>query len=104
METREEAKKQKQWFEDQLASKNKLAKKTEQQLKDKIHHLEDIQAREATLWVDMKLQYKPRAQGNMEKINFLKTSLDELWTKNEMGAERIRTLLHSHRGRFLRQM
>ena len=49
LEMREEAKKQKQWFEDQLASRSELAKETEQRLKDEIHHLEDIHAREATL-------------------------------------------------------
>ena len=43
----------------------------------------------------MKLQYEARAHGHTTKINFLKTSLDELWTKNEMGVERIRTLLHT---------
>ena len=45
----EETKKQKQWFEDQLASRSELAKETEQRLKDEIHHLEDIHAREATV-------------------------------------------------------
>ena len=41
------------------------------------------------LWADMKLQYQARAQGHTTKINFLKTSLDELRTKKEMGVERI---------------
>ena len=55
LELREEAKKQKQWFEDQLSSRNELVKETVQRLKDEIHHLEDMHAQEATLWADMKL-------------------------------------------------
>ena len=49
MEMREEAKKQQQWYEDQLANRSKLVKEAEQILKDEIHHLEDIHSREATL-------------------------------------------------------
>ena len=40
---------QKQWFEDQLASRSEVAKQAQQILKDKIHRLEDIHAREAAL-------------------------------------------------------
>ena len=49
LELREEAKKQQQWYEDQLANRSKLVKEAEQILKDEIHHLEDIHSREATL-------------------------------------------------------
>ena len=51
LEMREEAKKQQQWFENQLVSRADLAKQSEQILK------------EVQLWVDMKLQYEARAQG-----------------------------------------
>ena len=44
-----EAKKQRQWFEDQLATRNELAKEVEQGLKNEIHHVEDSHVREATL-------------------------------------------------------
>ena len=53
---RENGKKQQlEWFEDQLVSKAELAKQADQTLKDQIHNFEDIHAREATLWADMKL-------------------------------------------------
>ena len=41
-----------------------------------------------------------RAQGHTAKINTLKTSLDELCAKTDMGTARIRTLLHTHRTNF----
>ena len=40
----------------------------------------------------------------MSKINTLKLSLNELRAKTEMGTERIRTLLNTHRGRFEKQL
>ena len=52
----------------------------------------------------MKLQYEARARGHASKINTLKLSLDELRAKTEMGTERIRTLLHTHRGKFEQQL
>ena len=60
VEMREEAKKQKQWFENQLPSWSELVKQAEQTLKDEINRLEDIHAWEATLWKDIKLQYEAR--------------------------------------------
>ena len=45
-----------------------------------------------------------RPQGHTAKINHLKTALEELNSKIEMGAERIRTLLHSHRDKFRCQL
>ena len=62
--------------------------------------MEDRHAREKQLWAEIKLQYEVRAQGHTAKINALKLSLDELRTKTNMGTERIRTLLHTHKGRF----
>ena len=61
---RENGKKQQlEWFEDQLVSKAELAKQADQTLKDQIHNFEDIHAREAQFWADMKLQYEAQAQG-----------------------------------------
>ena len=62
--------------------------------------MEDRHEREKQLWAEMKLQYEARAQGHTAKINALKKSLDELRAKTNMGPERIRTLLHTHRGNF----
>ena len=42
-------------FEDQLASWSELVKHAEQTLKEEINRLEDIHAREETLWKDIKL-------------------------------------------------
>ena len=100
LELREEGKKQQQWFEDHLASSAELAKQVEQILKNQIAGIEERHAREAQLWAEMKLQYKVRAQGHTTKISTLKLSLDELRAKKNMGTERIRTLLHTHRGKF----
>ena len=95
---RENGKKQQlEWFEDQLVSKAELAKQADQTLKDQIHNFEDIHAREAQFWADMKLQYEV-------KIDHLKMALEELWSKTEMGVERIHTLFHSQRNRFVRQL
>ena len=63
------------------------------------HHVKEVQ-----LWADIKLQYEARAQGHTWKINTLKLSLDELRVKKDMGTERIRTLLNTHRGRFEKQL
>ena len=52
----------------------------------------------------MKLQYEARAQGQATKINTLELSLDELRAKTNMGAERIQTLLHTHKGKFEKQL
>ena len=41
LEMREDEKKQKRWFQDQLDSQSVLAKKAEQTLKDEINRLED---------------------------------------------------------------
>ena len=62
--------------------------------------VKDRHEREKQLWAEMKLQYEARAQGHTAKINTLKKSLDELRAKTNMGPERIRTLLHTHRGNF----
>ena len=59
----EEAKKQQQWFKDQLTSRADLAKQVEQILKYQIN--------------GMKLQSEAQAQGQASKINTLKLSLDE---------------------------
>ena len=100
LELREEAKKQQQWFEDHMASSAEVAKQAEQILKNQIAGMEDRHEREKQLWAEVKLQYEVRAQGHTAKINALKTSLDELRAKTDMGTERIRTLLHTHRGKF----
>ena len=89
LELREGAKKQKQWFEDQLASSAEMAKQAEQILKNQIAGMEERHEREKQLWAEMKLQYEVRAQGHMAKIQILKLSLDELWAKTDMGSERI---------------
>ena len=60
---REDAEKQQQWLEDLLATRAELAKQAEQTLKDQIHNLEDVHARQTRLWADMKLQYEAQAQG-----------------------------------------
>ena len=44
-----------------------------------------------------------RAHGHTSKVRHLKTALDELKPKTDMGAKRIQNMLHSHRDRFLRQ-
>ena len=85
LEIREEAKKQQQWFEDQLARRADLAKQSEQILKDQISNMEENHAKEAQLWADKKLQYEARAQGQAAKINTLKLSLDELCAKTNFG-------------------
>ena len=54
-ELREEAKKQKQWFEDHLASSAELAKQAEQILKNQIAGMEERHEREKQLWAEMKL-------------------------------------------------
>ena len=104
LELRAEAKKQQQWFEEQLASRAELANQAEQIVKNQIARIEERHAKEAQLWVDIKLQYEVRAQGNTEKINTLKLSLDEIRAKTQMGTEQIRTLLNTHRGRFEKQL
>ena len=104
LELREEAKKQQQWFEDHLASSTELAKQVEQILKNQIAGIEERHAREAQLWAEMKLQYEVQAQGHTSEINTLKISLDELRAKTDMGTKRIRTLLHTHRGKFEKQL
>ena len=76
----------------------------EQILHDEIGRLQDYHAQEAKLWQEIKMHYKVRAQGHTTKINNLKTALEELNSKIEMGAERIRTLLHSHRDKFRCQL
>ena len=77
-----------------------MAKQAEQILKNQIAGIEDHHDKEKKLWAEVKLQYEVRAQGHTAKINALKTSLDELRAKTDMGTERIRTLLHTHRGKF----
>ena len=62
--------------------------------------MEDHHEKEKQLWAKIKLQYEVRAQGHTVKINALKTSLDWLRAKTDMGTERIRTLLHTHRRKF----
>ena len=67
LELREEAKKQQQWFEDQLASRADLAKKVEHILKDQIAGMEERHTKEVQLWADMKLQYEARARGHVHQ-------------------------------------
>ena len=74
-----------------MASRGKLAKQAEQTLYGEIGRLQDYHAREAKLWLEVKLQYEARAQGHTAKIRHLKTALEELRAKIEMD-------------RFLRQM
>ena len=99
---RVEAKKQQQWFEE--TSKAELANQAEQILKNQIAGIEEHHAKEAELWAGIKLQYEVRAQGHTEKINTLKLALDEMRAKTNMGTERIRTLLHTHKDRFEKQL
>ena len=49
LELREEAKKQQQWFEDQLASRAELAKQAEQLLKEQIAGMEERDVKEVQL-------------------------------------------------------
>ena len=86
----EEAKKQQQWFKDQLTSRADLAKQVEQILKYQIN--------------GMKLQSEAQAQGQASKINTLKLSLDELRAKTDMGGKRVYIQLHTQRGRFEKQL
>ena len=58
LEMRAEAKKQQQWFEDQLASRAELAKQAEQILKVQIAGIEECHTKEVQLWADIKLQYE----------------------------------------------
>ena len=51
--------------------------------------MEDRHEREKQLWAEVKLQYEVHEQGHTTKINALKTSLDELRAKTDMGMERI---------------
>ena len=83
LELRENAKKQKQWFEDHLASNAEITKQAEQILKHQIAGMEERHVREKQLWADMKLQYEVRAQGHTAKIKTLKLSLDELRAKTD---------------------
>ena len=54
--------------------------------------MEDRHEKEKKLWAEIKLQYEVRAQGHTAKINMLKTSLDELRAKTDIGTARVRTL------------
>ena len=74
LELLEEAKKQKQWFEDHLASSAEVAKQAEQILKIQIAGMEECHEREKQLWAEIKLQYEVRAQGHTTKSNTLKLS------------------------------
>ena len=56
--------------------------------------MEERHEREKQLW----------AQGHTTTIKALKLSLDELRAKTDMGIERIRTVLHTHRGKFEKQL
>ena len=100
LELREEAKKQKQWLDDHLASNAEVAKQVEQVLKNQIAGMEGRHERGKQFWAEIKLQYEVRAQGQMTKINALKLSLYALRAKTDMGIERIRTLLHTHKGKI----
>ena len=51
-------------------------------------------------WAIEGVHPKDRVTGHTAKINALKMSLDELRAKTDMGTERIRTLLHTHRGKL----
>ena len=100
LELREEARKQQQWFDDHLASREELAKQAEQILKKQMAGMEEHHQQEKKLWEGIKTQYEVRAQGHTAKIKTLKTSLDELRAKTDMGTARVRTLLHTHRTNF----
>ena len=66
--------------------------------------LKYLQARETKLWHDVKIQYEVRAEGHIAKIRHLKTNLDELKAKIELGTDCIQTLLHSHMDRFVHKL
>ena len=53
---------------------------------------------------EMARKGEARAEGHIAKIRHLKMALDELKAKTKMGTECIRTLLHSHQDRFVRQL
>ena len=97
LELLEDAKKQKEWFKDHLAISTEVAKQAGKILKNQISGMEERHEREMQLWAEIKLQYEVWAQGHTAKINAVKLSLDELRAKTDMGTERIRTLLHTHR-------
>ena len=63
LELREEAKKQKQWFEEHLASSAEVAKQAKQILKNQIAGMEDRHEREMQLWAEMNynMRHEPRA-------------------------------------------
>ena len=56
LEMREEAKKQKHWFEDHLVSNAEVAKQAEQILKNQIVGMEGRHEREKQLWTEIKVQ------------------------------------------------
>ena len=68
-----------------MAGREEVAKQAEQILKNPIVGMEDRHEKEKKLWAEIKLQYEVRAQGHTAKINALKTSLDELRGKTDMG-------------------
>ena len=72
-----------------MAGREELAKQAEQILKNQIVGMEDRHAQEKKLWAKIKLQYEARAQGHTAKINTLKTSLDKLCSKTDMGTTRV---------------
>ena len=98
----EAEKKQKQWYEEQLDRQRELTKHTETTLNNEMARQEELHAQEAKLWQDVKTQYVARTEGQIAKIGHLTTTLDKLKEKTEMGTKRIRTLLHSHKDRFVR--
>ena len=100
----EAEKKQKQWYEEQLDRQRELTKHTETTLNNEMARQEELHAQEAKLWQDVKTQYEPTADDHLVKIGHVKTTLDELKAKTEMGTKRIRTLLHSHRDKFVWQL
>ena len=100
LELREEARKQQRWFDEHMANREELAKQTEQILKNEMAGMEEHHQQEKKLWEGIKTQYEVQAQGHTAKIKTLKTSLDELHAKTDMGTARVRTLLHTHRANF----
>ena len=87
-----------------MDNRRELAKQVEKTLYTEIGRLKDYHAHETKLWQEVKLLYEARAEGHIAKIRHLKTALDQLKEKIKMGAKQIRTLLHSHRDRFLRKL
>ena len=96
-ELREAAKKHKQWYKEQLDRERESSRDTETNLNKAMARLEGLHGQEANLWQEIKTRYELKANASASKIQHLKSALDELKAKTDMGSERIRAFIHSYK-------